>query len=60
MKMEEDDMKKRTLALALAAVMAFGIAGCGGEKAEENNAVNNAVQQLSFRHRCLKQVKKLR
>ena len=30
-------MKKRYLALALAAVMAFGIAGCGGDKAAENN-----------------------
>lgn len=39
-------MKKRTLALALAAVMAFGIAGCGGEKAEENNAVNNTVENV--------------
>ena len=28
-------MKKRTLALALAAVLAFGIAGCGGEKATD-------------------------
>lgn len=30
-------MKKRYLALALAAVMAFGIAGCGGDTATENN-----------------------
>ena len=30
-------MKKRTLALALAAVMAFGIAGCGGGTAAEKN-----------------------
>ena len=29
-------MKKRTLALALAAVMAFGIAGCGDTAAEKN------------------------
>lgn len=30
-------MKKKYLALALAAVMAFGIAGCGGDTAAENN-----------------------
>ena len=30
-------MKKRTLALALAAVMAFGFSACGGEKEENNN-----------------------
>lgn len=35
-------MKKRTLALALAAVMAFGIAGCGGTAAE-NNTENTAT-----------------
>ena len=30
-------MKKRMMTLALAAVMAFGMAGCGGEKETENN-----------------------
>ena len=29
-------MKKKMVMLALAAVLAFGMAGCGGEKAEEN------------------------
>ena len=33
-------MKKRTLALALAAMLAFGAAGCGGEKETENNNTN--------------------
>ena len=33
-------MKKRYMMLVMAAVMAFGIAGCGGEKAEENNNIN--------------------
>lgn len=37
-------MKKRTLALALAAVMAFGFSACGGEKEENNNA--NAVTNV--------------
>jgi len=32
-------MKKRMMTLALAAVMAFGVAGCGGEKEAENNTV---------------------
>lgn len=36
-------MKKRTLALALTAVMAFGIAGCGGGTAAENNTENTAT-----------------
>ena len=36
-------MKKRVLALALAAVMAFGIAGCGGEKEAENKDTNKAT-----------------
>ncbi len=33
-------MKKRTLALALAAVMAFGMAGCGGNTEENNTSTN--------------------
>ena len=33
-------MKKKMVMLALAAVLAFGMAGCGGEKAEENNNTN--------------------
>lgn len=36
-------MKKRTLALALAAVMAFGIAGCGNGTEAENNTENTAT-----------------
>ncbi len=36
-------MKKRTLALALAAVMTFGVAGCGGDTADTNTQ-NNAVE----------------
>ncbi|WP_458406682.1 peptidylprolyl isomerase [Anaerotignum sp.] len=36
-------MKKRTLALALAAVMAFGIAGCGNGAEAENNTENTAT-----------------
>jgi len=36
-------MKKRTWALALAAVMAFGMAGCGGEKETENNNTNTVT-----------------
>ncbi|MBO5330611.1 MAG: peptidylprolyl isomerase, partial [Anaerotignum sp.] len=36
-------MKKRTLALALAAVMAFGMAGCGGDTATENNTENTVT-----------------
>lgn len=32
-------MKKRVMTLALAAVMAFGMAGCGGSTAAENNDV---------------------
>ena len=32
-------MKKRMITLALAAVMVFGAAGCGGEKEAENNTV---------------------
>ncbi len=38
-------MKKRTLALALAAVMAFGIAGCGGNT-EENKTNTNAETNM--------------
>lgn len=36
-------MKKRTLALALAAVMAFGIAGCGKDTAAEKPKENTAT-----------------
>ena len=36
-------MKKRTWALVLAAVMAFGMAGCGGEKETENNNTNTVT-----------------
>ncbi|MBQ2924733.1 MAG: hypothetical protein IJE57_04070 [Anaerotignum sp.] len=32
-------MKKRMMTLALAVVMALGVAGCGGEKEAENNTV---------------------
>ena len=43
-------MKKRTLALALAAVMAFGLAGCGGNTAAENNdtATNTTVDTTTL------------
>ena len=36
-------MKKRMMTLALAAVMAFGMAGCGGEKETENNNTNTVT-----------------
>ena len=36
-------MKKRMITLALAAVMGFGIAGCGGDKTKENNPANTVT-----------------
>lgn len=43
-------MKKRFFALALAAVMAFGIAGCGGDTTTENNdtATNTTVDTTTI------------
>ena len=40
-KWDESKMKKKYLALALAAVLAFGVAGCGGDTATENNNTKN-------------------
>ena len=38
-------MKKRTLCLAMAAVMAFGLAGCGG-KTETKEAAATSAETL--------------